>query len=233
MQKITLKKTGIFFSFWDELVQQWVDRNITESGLPLSRYLPYVVQVDDVITLRDLLNHLAPFRNQIQEIFSSALSGITCEQMQQVIDSTKTDTNVPMNVLYLFKIGELSTIPDDELKLVSTYSVLMGLNTDAVLEKEDVYHLSSYSVIDWIDLPLMIDDFIEYIDVDTQQAILTGVLDFHLYEIIFTILSQIALTLQVKNAVSSMETKQLTSGPMTVDELFAWFGELDRILLSK
>lgn len=233
MQKVTIKKEGIFFSFWDEQTASWIDRNILDSDFPISHYLPYSTRVEGEITVRDLLKHLSHFRTQIQPIFANALSGITCDQMADLIESPKKpNSNVPMNVIYLFKMGEVIPVKDEEIDYLSTYSVLMGLFVEENVEEDKVYHLSAFDVRDWVDLPFAIDNFMEYTDVETEEVLLNGLIDWKFFEIIHAVLNQITLTFQVMQMTSTVDLKKLESGPMLIGELFVWIDELDRIFAS-
>ncbi len=230
MQKVTIKKDGIFFSFWDEQTASWVDRNIKDSDFPISYYLPYITRVEGTITLRDFLKHLYPFKNHVQSIFATALSGITYEQITEIIDSPKKQESVgPMNVIYLFRMGEVVPVKDDDLDYLNTYTVLMGLFVEENVEEDKVYHLSGFDVRDWVDLPFAIDNFVEYTDVQTEEVMLNGLTEWKFFEVVNAVLSQITLTLQLMKMTSSAEVKKLESGPMLIGDLFVWLDDLDRI----
>ena len=233
MQKITIKKHGIFFSFWDESSATWIDKDISESTFPISRYLWYSVQLTDEITLRDLLKLLNKHKDIIQVMFSHALTGITCDQIIELINSPKKVEPVPMNILYLFKIGEVTPIKDETLEFINIYPVIMGVSVKDGEEEEGVHHLSSFDVRDWLDLPLAIDSFIEFTNIAEDEIEMEGLISWQLFEVINTILSQISLTLQITNALITKDSNKLESGPMLIEELFIWLDELDSILLSK
>jgi len=233
MQTVTIKKDGIFFSFWDEQVASWVDRNILDSDFPISHYLPYNTRVEGEITIRDFLKHLSHFRPQVQQIFANALSGITCDQIAEIIEtSKKPKSNVPMNAVYLFKMGKVFPVKDEEIDYLSTYSVLMGLFVEENVEEDKVYHLSAFDVRDWVDLPFAIDSFMEYTDVQTEEILLNGLIDWKFFEVIHAVLNQITLTFQIRQMTSTVDLKKLESGPMLIGELLVWIDELDRIFAN-
>lgn len=230
MQKITIRTDGIFFSFWDEVSASWINKNINESDFPISHYLPHITQVEGPVTIRDFLTHLSHYRNHIQLIFANALSGITCDQIIAAVNSPiQESVNAPMNFIYLFKIGEAVPISNGDSSYLNNYSVIMGLFVEEGSEEDEVYHLSAFEINQWIDTPVILDNFIEYTDVQNDEVILEGLADWKFFEVIHTILSQISLTVQVKKMTSSIEIKKLESGPMLISELFSWFDELDKI----
>jgi hypothetical protein len=98
MQKITLKKEGIFFSFWDEQSASWIDKEIAEAQLPISWYLPYSVQIEGELSTCDILRLLEPYADQLQQIFSNSLAGIQLTDIYTVLQKPlENKPKVPMN----------------------------------------------------------------------------------------------------------------------------------------
>lgn len=235
MQKITLKKEGIFFSFWDEQTASWVNKNISEVNLPISWYLPYSVQLEGELTVFDTLELLEQYVEQLQAIFSNSLVGIKLTDIYEVLRKPlEKKVDVPMNCVYLFKIGEITPIKDDPNEYLSIYPVMMGLNiNDDEDSEESVYHLTSFDVRAWSSLPFRIDYFMEYTDVSTEEIVLDGVVNWMFFEVIHCLLLQVSLCMQVTKVIPTKEDNQLKSGPMLIEELLLWIDELDRIFLTK
>lgn len=228
MQKVTIKQDGIYFSYWEEDEADWIDRNINEANLPLSWYLPYAVKMEDGLTIRTILSHLSFYKEQIEDNFSNALHGLSCKTVEDLIRGSGEPITDQINYLYLFKIGEV--IPaSEEYKLIRKTPVIMGLFIKDDIESEDVYHLSSFPIEEWVDLPISIDYFMEYLDTDEDEVVLSGLTTWQFFEIIHTILAQISLTLRITETLPT--TASLESGPLTISELFDWINELDHILL--
>lgn len=235
MQKITLKKEGIFFSFWDEQTASWINKEISEATLPISWYLPYSVQLEGDLTVCGVMKLLEPYSDQLQVIFSNSLAGIKLTDIYEALKKPlEKKIDVPMNCVYLFKIGEISPIKDDPDQYLSVYPVMMGLTIDDKEETEEsVYHLTSFDVRSWCKLSFGIDHFMEYTDIFTEEIVLDGVVNWMLFEVIHCILSQVSLSMQVTEIVPPRDDDRLKSGPMLIDELLLWIDELDRILLNK
>jgi hypothetical protein len=110
---------------------------------------------------------------------------------------------------------------------------MMGLKIDDEIEEESVYHLTSFDVRAWCSLPFGIDFFMEYTDITNEEILLDGVMKWMLFEVIHCILSQVSLSMQVTESLQAKDDSCLHSGPMLIEEMFAWIDELDRILLTK
>jgi len=229
MQKVTIKEDGIYFSYWEEDNVEWVDQNIKEVDLPLSWYLSYPVKMEDGLTLRQILTHLFFYKEQIENIFSNALYSITCDTMHDIIVASNGQSTDQINHLYLFKIGEILPA-SEEYQLIRTTPVLMGVYIENEVESENVYSLSSFPIEDWIDLPISIDYFMEYIDSESEELIMNGLTTWHFFEVIHTVLAQLSVTLRITETLPVSNSK-IKSGPLTISELLGWLNELDRILL--
>jgi hypothetical protein len=86
----------------------------------------------------------------------------------------------------------------------------------------------------WCNLEFDVDDYIEYIDVKTEEPLFDGVFNWYLYDFLVSILSQISMTLQVNDSLSKNNEKfSVTAGPVHVDQVFEWLTDLDKIFLDK
>jgi hypothetical protein len=234
MQQVTLKKDGLYFSFWDEASSSWIDKIITSASFPISWYLPYSVKIEGELTIRDILLILKPHRDLVQLIFANSLGGINIDEVYETLNQPgHTETKAPMNCIYLFKMGEVIPVENQELMFYNIYPVLMGLNIVDEIEGEDVYHLSSHDLRSWCDLQFGIDGFFEYVDVTNDELVMEGIIAWQLFEVIGSILSQISITLQVTQTIKIGDRSKLETGPMKMEELYVWFEELDQILLGK
>lgn len=235
MQHITIKKKGIYFSFWDEPTTSWVNRNIIEAGLPITWYLSYIIKFDGILTVRDILSLLKPYIEHVQLIFANNLGGLHLQEIYELLESNKIPPkDLPMNCVQLFKMGEASPIEADEYPYLNVHQVIMGLQIENNLESDNLFHLSPYDIRDWCDLELGIDGFLDFTDTETEDVLFTGIVGWKLYEMICAILSQISISMLVTQTTKVKELKSpLESGPLTFSDLIMWFEELDLILLAK
>lgn len=234
MQRILIKKDAIIFSYWEEQSASWIDRNIKENNLPISWYLPYSIEIEKGVTLRDFLTLISYYEKEIELIFANYLAGIPMSVIRKQIESSDfVKKDLPINTLYLFKIGEINYVQDEELPLINIYPVLVGLyERENEIINEDVYYLSTYDVRNWVDHRIEIDDLIEFTNVSTAEVETTGLINWNFFEMISTILYQVSISFQVSKAIL-VNNDQLVSGPMLIDELFIWIDELDRIFLNR
>ena len=231
MQQITVKKDGIYFSFWDESSTSWIDKTIDKVDLPITWYLPYFVQVEENVSIHDFLMQLKPYLDDLQLIFVNALGNVKLSEVYEILEAIKPDP-IKMDGVYLVKIGESSPIEDD-VPLLNIYTALMGIRTDESENDVEVIYLSSYDINSWCDLPFSIDQFAEFTDITNENIVFEGYLSWQFFEVIAAILSQLTISVQVTKSIQVKENNNTASGPMTLEELFVWFDELDRILLLK
>jgi hypothetical protein len=234
MQKITIKRSGFYFSFWDESAEDWIEKNINEASIPITWYLSYPIQVDEPLTVREIIKMIEPYAEIINLVMIHELAGIEFSRILEVLNDVRESTNaIEPNSVCLVKIAE--SIPtkqmDEDINFLSTYPVLVGIQEiDETGENDEVFSLSTIDFLDWCDLPFEIDDYVEYLDQVTEEVLFDGVMNWTLGEIIGSILSQTSVTLQVmQNSISSPASN---GEPVDIESIFNWFDDLDRILLK-
>lgn len=243
MQKITINKSGIHFSFWDETSQNWIDKNISEANLPISWYLPYAIQINEDITVRDFFQIIKPYRDQIELLFLNSLAGVNLDEIYVILEQANLEKNkIDPDCVVLFKIGEVGKVKegDETLNFLNRYTILMGLELVGEDDEtndgshDNLHHLSEIDFKDWCDLSLGIDDYLEYVDSETEDVLFEGLINWSLEEFINCVLSQVSITLQIRQSVSEHSSKSpIESGPIQIDDLFDWIDDLDKILLHK
>jgi hypothetical protein len=231
MHKVTIKKDGLYFLFWDQSTEDWIEKNIAEATLPISWYLSYPVQFNEMLTVREVINLLRPYADDLSLILAHDLSGIELEKIFELADSDKEPTKIEPDSIYLVRIAEaVPTVQDEEeFNFLSTYPILVGLKEVEDADEDEVFSLSSIDFLDWCDLPFELDDYVEYINPVTEEVLFEGVMNWALTEVIGAVLSQTSVTLQImQNSIISAKEDE---GPVEIDAVFKWFDDLDRILL--
>lgn len=231
MHKVTIKKDGLYFSFWDQTKEDWIEKNIVEATVPISWYLSYPVQFNEMLTVREVINLLRPYADDLNLILAHELAGIELEKIFELADSDKEPAKIEPDSIYLVRIAEaIHTVQDEEeFNFLSTYPILVGLKEVEDAEEDEVFSLSSIDFLDWCDLPFELDDYVEYINPATEEVLFEGVMNWTLTEVIGTILSQTSVTLQImqNSIISAKEDEE----PVEIEAVFKWFDDLDRILL--
>jgi hypothetical protein len=235
MNKITIKKTGFYFSFWEESQANWIEKNILESNLPITWYLNYPIQFAEILTVREIVSLIEPHSDIISLVMMNDLAGL---ELEKIIEKSK-DPSVKKSAadpdsICLVRIAEATptTQGEEEFNFLSTYPVLIGLvESIDESEEEDPIPLSSIDFLSWCDLPFELDDYVEYIDPTTEEVLFEGVMNWTLGEILSTIISQSSISIQVSQSVSVDSIEP--SDPVHIDSVFQWIEDLDRILLKK
>jgi hypothetical protein len=235
MHKVTIKKSGFYFSFWDESQADWIEKNILDASLPISWYLNYPIQFTEILTVREIVNLIEPHADVLGLVMINDLAGIDIDKIVDLAKADKLDKNeTEIESICLVRIAESVRTQqgDEEFNFLSTYPVLVGL-TSSVEEDDDednTVSLSSLDFLSWCDFPFEIDDFVEYINPETEDVVFDGVMNWTLGEILSTILSQSSISIQVSQSVSIDSIEP--SDPVEMSDVFQWLDDLDRIFLK-
>lgn len=239
MHKVSINKDGLFFSFWDESSEDWIKKNIAEASLPITWFMNYAVEIEEGLSVHTVLTLLKPYSDIIQLYFVQSLSGVSLDEVLMAADQSAISAKkIEANQVFLLKTAQVSKIKEDEdlINFITVHTVLMGLQiTDEDDPDTDILHpLSAIDFQDWCNLPLVADDWLEYVDPNTEEVYFEGVTNWTFSEIISTILSQTALTLQITQTVSENSAKTpIKDGPVEISHVWDWLADLDNIFLKK
>jgi hypothetical protein len=230
MDKLTIRKTGLYFSFWDESSEDWIERSIADSSVPLTWYLNYPIQFDGQLTVREFLTVLKPYSEIIDLVMIRELAGTTLGSIYKLLnDGSPTGAEVLPSHVYLIKLADaIPTKQEEEFIFLNSYPVLLGVTeVGETVEDDEIYSLSSINFLDWCDLPIGVDDFLEYINSETEDTLLEGMINWTLSEALSAILNQISVTVQISQ--TSIVKSNPDSGPIQIADVFEWLDDLDRI----
>ena len=234
MDKVTIKKTGLYFSFWNEESANWIERNVVESSLPITWYLSYPIQFEEQLTVRELVCALEPHAELLGLVMIRELAGVDIKEIFEISKKFKAEpAKIAPTSAFVIKIADsIPTVADDEdTYFISWYPVLVGIEEmDETVDEERVHSLSSIDFLDWCDLPLEVDDYIEFLNPETEEVHFEGIMNWTLHDIISAVLGQISITLQVGQ--KSITKTGLDEGPLQMDSIFDWLDDLDRIFLK-
>jgi hypothetical protein len=239
MHKVSINKDGLFFSFWDESSEDWIKKNIADSSLPITWFMNYAVEIEEGLSVHSVLTLLKPYSDIIKLYFVQSLSGVSLEEIFMTADQSSISAKkIDANQVFLLKAAQVSKIKEDEdlINFITVHNVLMGLQ---IINEDDpdtdiLHPLASINFQDWCNLPLVADDWLEYVDPHTEQVYFEGVTNWTFSEIISTILSQTAITLQITQTVSEKSAKTpVEDGPVEISHVWDWLEDLDNIFLKK
>jgi hypothetical protein len=239
MHKVSINTTGLYFSFWDDQTEKWIEKSLADSDLPITWFMNYPVEIEMGMSVGAILEILKPYQEALQFYFAQNLAGVNLGEIFMLADRAKIGKKeIPAKEVFLIKIAELKQIAenDETVDFLSIYPVLMGLQVINEEDPEsDVLHpLAKIDFENWCDLPIIADDWLEFVDAQTSEVKFECVVNWTFSEIISTILSQIAVTLQVTQAVSKNSTNApLKEGPVEISHIWDWLHDLDTIFLNK
>lgn len=233
MQKLTFKKDQIVASFWDTEAEDWQDRSLSESSLPLSWFLPYETFVEDDVTLRDILDQLELHASYINLIFINYLKGIPysdlvneLKNMEQIEPLHKIDA---VCLLWGSEVKQL----DSEENSIQVYSTLMGLEMaeDEDSGDDELFNIHEITPAQLLDSEFIVDDLIEfYPDESPEETILDGVTSWTLFDVLRSILNELSTYSIVAGIFKRSETEG--DAPISSTDLFEHMEDLDKFFNS-
>jgi hypothetical protein len=230
MQKLTFTKYSILVSFWDETSEKWIDRNIADTSLPITWYLPYEVHIEKNVTLRDIVNMLTPYSEQLNFVFLAYLNGVQVEDLFiELLSRPAEPHNLKIDAICLLWMGKVKPLPDIDDPKIYTFSALLALE---IIDEEDdgsedeLHSIYDITVDQLLDTSIVIDDFLEYYDDDKHDdALFSGITDWQFFDFIRTILSELVLYSFTTDIIKKSE---LDTAPIGAAELFEHLDKLDK-----
>jgi len=234
MQKITFTKTSILCSTFDQTNLGWIDRDIADSQLPISWYLPYTVKIEEDVTLRDVLTLLSAYTDELNFMFVNYLKTIPYEKLVSVlIESDDIEHSNEIDSICLLLAGQIKEIEDSETLLI-TQPRLMAfeiIDEDRV-DDDDLYSVLEISVKQLLDTQFILDELVEYYDdVNPDDEPFSGLVDWTLFQFISGLFSELAVYALIKGLMPGVEN--LAFAPLTVSQLFEHLEELDQYYLAQ
>jgi hypothetical protein len=235
MQKLTFKKDKIIASFWDTESEDWQDRSLSESNLPISWFLPYETYVDDGVTLRDILIQLEEHSTYLNLIFINYLKGIPFSDLiNELKNIEQVETPHKIDAICLMWASEVKPPTDeDEESFIQIYSTLMGLTMaeDEDLEEDELFSIHEVTSTQLLDSEFVIDDIIEfYTDDKPEETILDGVTSWTLYDVLKSILNDLSTYSIVSGLFKRSEGS--AEAPIQITELLEHLADLDKFFKS-
>ena len=230
MEKIIIKKSGLYFSFWDEDTLSWTDRLISDSDLPITWYFQYSIEIEEFLTISDLLLLFAQYQEDLEFAFSKSLLIVPFDEILSIINKPVGLSLIEPTELYLIKLGEIRK-SEISIPYIISYPTLMGLEVIGETGDEDVlYSLTDIKFDDWCTLTIQIDDYLEYMDPEKNEVEFEGIIQWTLYEALSCIFAQITNSITFTKIKDNPEEFQSvnTGGPIIVSELFSWIDDIDK-----
>lgn len=234
MEKIVIKPEGAFYAFYDDMQEDWILKDLIESTLPISWYSDMPVEIQGQVSILKIFELFERYAEQIDFLFAKALKTLVMDDIFQVIDKITESEPSTLKATCLVWVGEVvPPTQEEEEPLLKINSALIGLDTDEFENEEldeDVYQLTNFDFIEWVKLPVYLDNYLDFAEFGKTDVIFSGEYYWTLYNLFDTILSEISLNLFVSGIVSSPDVIVNDSpNRFTAGDFFNYLEDLDDI----
>lgn len=230
MQKLTFKKDRLVASFWDPEIEDWQERDLSESSLPLSWFLPYETYVDEGVSLNNILTLLQPHESYLNLIFVNYLKGIPFSDLVEELRSAEDQDDFhKIDALCLMWIAQVKPIEGDEENEIEVQPAIMGLemSDDEDGEDDEFHSMHEVTPAQLLKTDFVMDDLIEfYTGSEPEDTILSGVTSWTLFDFIRAVLGEISTYCLVSGLLRRNGTD--SSAPINSIELFDHLADLDK-----
>lgn len=232
MHHITITKTTMLASIWDDLLSEWRDEDIAISDLPIVWYFSHDVVIEENVTLRDIITQLKNHANILNIVFVSYLIGISIESLYESLlieEPIASDNDI--DTICLLWIAESSTVED--IVQLNMYPTMMALQVlseeddDDDTEPDAFYSIRELTCSQLLDTSFILDDIFElYDEADPDDVIYSGTVTWSLYDLIKAVLTDLTTYSLTTGKFKKPDSIEIT--PMTVPELFVHLDKLDK-----
>ena len=227
MEKIIFKKEALLASFWDVSEIKWVNRPVASSELPITWFLPYIVEIEEGLTIREILGLISPYIEQIDFIFINYLKGLSYQKLVDALFSSPITEEVhKSDATCLLWVAEVKTVNGENHTDVCANLTSIEFGPDEDEDDSVLYPLTDMTISQLLDKELVLDDWLELANVMSPDEILyEGVNQWTLFDFIGGILSELAIYAYSTGLVSFEEGSGLV--PINSIDLFDHIDSLD------
>lgn len=227
MEKLTFTKDSINASFWNPEIAKWEIKPVESTGLPITWFLPYEVEIEDEVTVAQILKLIEPYSEQINFVFMNYLKGLQFSTLQEALSSAKSGKDsIEADVVCLLLASELKEL--DEEYQVDTFPTIMALEVgeDEDSDDDQFHPLHDMSVSQLLNTPLFLDDWLEfYEESDPTDTLFECSVKWSLFDFLRGLLSELAIYAYGVGLVTFAEGSGLV--PINSQELFEHINILD------
>ena len=207
MEKIIIKPEGAFYSYYNEETDTWIDKDLIDTSLPISWYLEMPVDIQGRVSILKIFELFERYDEQLDFLYARALKTLCMDDIMNVIDQVTEHEKSALKATCLVWVGEIIDLNDGDEPLIQINSALIGLDTEDLDEEEaeddEVYQLTNFDFVEWVRLPIYLDNFLDFVERGKEDVLLSGEYRWTLSNLFDTILSEISLNLFVSGRVSS------------------------------
>ena len=227
MEKVIFTKDGLLCSFWENPATTWTERKLSETELPISWVLPYVVEIREGVTLRDVLVSLKPYEDAMSFMFLNDLMGLSFNTVRDALLNAEPDeSKIKSDLITLMWVGEVTQGEDPGMSMYPTIMSVEFDNRDPENGLENYMPLHDISISNMLDRPFELDDWLEFFDVDQMTVpIMSGGFSWSFYDFMRGILSELTVFSYNRGIITLPNGVQ--NAPLPIESLFSHIDGLD------
>lgn len=230
MEKIVLKPEAVYYAFYEEDSDTWIERDLIESSLPISWYADMPIEIVGKVSTRRIFELFERYEDQLTFMHSRALKTLTVSDILKILEREEIVEEVPIRSICLVWAGEIVPSEPDDLVIIS--NALVGLDTeedDDDVDDDGVYQLTNFDFAQWVDLPVYIDNYLDFVQGrEEENFIFGGIYPWKLGPFFDCLLAEISLNLFLSGQVSNPDVVITErKNTMSIQELFRYIDELE------
>jgi len=186
LNKVIIGQSKIFFATYDDESNKWTKQDIARLGKPLPWYFPYAVEVEESVTIRNLLTHLKNHADHVSLVFCGYLGETKLEDFTKELDM-QPDPEFKDRIDLVEFFWEIEMLPLTEDSDIAEFNIdtnpsMRGYNKHKAKEisEEDAFDeefdLTLIPVRNYIDALITINHYVEYATLDEISEPLPNVL---------------------------------------------------------
>lgn len=232
MQKLTFKKDRLVALFWDSEKEDWQERDLAESNLPLPWFFPYETYVDEGVSLNDILTLLKPYESYLNLMFINYIKGIPFSDLVDKLKNADSGEELQkIDAICLLWIAQVKPTSGEEPS-IEVQPVIMGLemSEDEDLENAEFHSIYEVTPAQLLNNEFVIDDLIEFFsDSDPDDVTLSGITSWTLFDFLRTVLGELSTYCLVSGLLKRNDSD---TAPIDSIELFDCLEDLDKFFSS-
>lgn len=208
MNKVIIGKKNIFFTAYSENQEEWIKKDILEIKNPFTWYLPYNVEIEEDVTVKDVLMHLKKQELLIDVVFCGYLGGA---KLKDFIDEANLEPDLDfkenIEVVELCWDAEIEPL-SLEMEGVGEFNIynipgMRGVKTETGIDPESPEYyaeeldLTLVALRNYANTRITTNSYVEYailsdISDPLPETVMDGEMQWSLFDFISTLLAEIS-----------------------------------------
>lgn len=207
MNKVIVDKQKIYFASYKEAEKKWIKQDVLRLGNPFPWYLPYAVEIEKKVTVKDLLMHLKRHEDHVSLIFCGYLGDAKLEDfIKEVQLEPDLDFKEKIELIEFYWNAELEPLSEEdgfgEFTIINNPSI-RGINaikageTEIEEDFDEEIDLSLVALRNYANDVVTVNSYVEYATLDElseplPNVLMDGEIKWTLFDLISTLLTEIS-----------------------------------------